>query len=307
MPTIKYNTNKLLKALLNLLLSDETKMTTETPKDGFLDIMGLVSIFLNQKVLIISIVLLVSSTTAIYSLLVEEEWISYTTVVPGENPDIKSSSGGLSGLASSLGVVNVTSEVSDIDKNIAILESRYFLNKFIRDNDLTKVLFSERWNSADNKWITSEPSESEIYDLFFGELLSVNKDRRTGVITIGIRYKDPFFARDTVNNLLEEVNAYIRADIINKSKRNIEFINKNLEEAAQKETRNSLSSLLRSELNELMVAETLDDLAFRVIDPAFIPKQRAYPSRTRMVLLAAFISFFGSLFIAFFRERNIHS
>ena len=159
MPTIKYNTNKLHKALLNLLLSDETKMTTETPKDGFLDIMGLVSIFLNQKVLIISIVLLVSSTTAIYSLLVEEEWISYTTVVPGENPDIKSSSGGLSGLASSLGVVNVTSEVSDIDKNIAILESRYFLNKFIRDNDLTKVLFSERWNSADNKWITSEPSE----------------------------------------------------------------------------------------------------------------------------------------------------
>jgi uncharacterized protein involved in exopolysaccharide biosynthesis len=56
-------------------------------------------------------------------------------------------------------------------------------------------------------------------------------------------------------------------------------------------------------MKSLMLIEVNKDYIFRIIDSAIVPEKKSKPNRSVIIVLTAFIGFFISILIIFFRQR----
>ncbi len=222
-------------------------------------------------------------------------------MVPVHDDDsspLKSAMGGIGAIASLAGV--------DIGKNddqtaefIATLSSRLLLERFIADNNLLPVLFAKQWDTETKTWHVKPgrrvPSLQDGYYALTKGILSVVEEKQTGIITVRVDWKDPVQAAKWANELVDRVNQQARMRTMHDSDLSIQYLNKELENTQQPvEIRQSMFSVLESQINKRMMAATRPDFAFRVVDPA----QAAEPNRfVRPIplLLAGLGFFFGGL------------
>lgn len=68
------------------------------------------------------------------------------------------------------------------------------------------------------------------------------------------------------------------------------------------EMRKTLFDLIASEQKNAMLANTQKEFAFKVLDPAVEPDEKAKPKRALIVILAAFVAGFMAIFYAFIKE-----
>ncbi len=81
------------------------------------------------------------------------------------------------------------------DVRIATLRSRRLTEMFIRERRLLPVLFPENWDAAAKTWKLRDgkpnvPSMDAAFKRFDERVRSVDEDRSTGLITLGIEWQD---------------------------------------------------------------------------------------------------------------------
>jgi uncharacterized protein involved in exopolysaccharide biosynthesis len=231
-------------------------------------------------------------------------------VVNGNTGISEGGAGNLGALASLAGV-SLSSAESKRAEYLAVLQSRRLLTKFIRMENLAPILFSSQWDSISNRWRTSRwrrpPIEFDVEEFFRNDVLTVFDDKKTGLISVRIEWRDPVLAANWANGVVALLNEDMKRIAVDEGRKSIDYLNQELAKTTVSEIRQSISRLLESRLNKIMVANTQDEYALRTVDPALPadPTRPTKPRRLLDVIAGTILGFSVGSAAAIWRRRRI--
>jgi len=188
------------------------------------------------------------------------------------------------------------------------LQSREFLWKFVQDNKLMPILFEAEWDSAQKKWKETDPKKQpgqmDVFRLFDKDVLNVSTDRKSSLVKVAIDWTDPVLAASWADQLVAQLNQYLRLQAIARSENNLKYLKEELARTQIEEMRKTLFDLIGQEQKNAMLANAQREFAFRVLDPAVVPDKKIKPKRSIIVLIAAALAGFAAIFAAFIVSRR---
>jgi len=199
-----------------------------------------------------------------------------------EDSDSGGVAGGLGALASQMGGLASLAGVSlgngnNKEQYIAVLQSEFLTEKYIRDHDLLPILYEGKWDAQRKQWKSSDPKMIptlwKANDFFKKHVRTVSEDKKTGLVSLKITWKDPKIAATWANDLVNQANVYLRQRAIDESERHIAYLNEQAPKTDIMELKASIYSLMQQEINKVMMARGRDEYAFRIIDPAVAPER----------------------------------
>jgi uncharacterized protein involved in exopolysaccharide biosynthesis len=250
---------------------------------------------------------LIASITAAFALgslayaLLSPTWYSANVLLaPVKEKTSVDLAGQLGGLASLAGIGS--GGTGNIEA-IGVLKSRDFAREFIEDEALLPVLFADDWDATTGRWKLAEsPDVRQAVKYFDENICKVEEDRRTGFVTLSIEWKDPELAAAWANTLADRLNDYMRQRALAEAEANVKYLRSELESTTVVVLQQSISRLLESEMQKLMLARGNAEFAFRIIDRAEVPMLRSKPRRTLIVVLAVLLGGMLSVFVVFIRD-----
>lgn len=250
-----------------------------------------------RRVWIASSVALFTAAFVAAALLMTPVYRAVTLVV-----DASSERGGAGGLGNALGQLGGLASLAGInvgagkpiEESIAVIKSREFTESFIRDLELMPLLFSERWDSQARRWRNEDaPTFSEAFRRFDNSIRSVSQDKKSGLVQIEILWRDPQLAAQWANKLVERLNEEMRARAIASTKASMGYLESELGATTIVETRQAISRLMETQINQRMLANVTKEYALRVVDRALPPdiKDVAKPNKLLLFALGPLVGF----------------
>ncbi|MDB5393585.1 MAG: hypothetical protein JWM91_1091 [Rhodospirillales bacterium] len=197
--------------------------------------------------------------------------------------------GGLAGVGALLGRPS-----SNQDEALAVLGSRELFDTYATQQNLLPILFSSKWDSANERWNVSSsnvPTLRRAYKLFNRSLRDVDLDRRSGIVTMSITWKDRALAVKWARDLIALTNSQLRERALAEATVNMRYLATAMSNAQSENRTNALNSALANAyeraLQNYMFADSQPEFAFRVIDPPTIPdaRERVWPQRPLFIAL----------------------
>lgn len=205
------------------------------------------------------------------------------------------------GLAS-LGGIGLGGSSGKKAEAIATLNSAALTEGFIRDKDLLPVLFAKDWDASQKQWKNPDQAKHPtvwIAEKMFDEKVrTVTEDKKTGLITLSIIWKDPVQAADWVTELVNRTNNRLRQQSIEQSQRNLDYLHDQLKQTSVVELQQAIYGLIEAEIKQVMIAKGSEQFAFRVIDPARVSEKKVSPKRALMILLGGFAGLIMGILLA---------
>jgi uncharacterized protein involved in exopolysaccharide biosynthesis len=224
---------------------------------------------------------------------------SKVVMVPAHNER----NGGLKAALDQLGSLTALAGIDlkagdeETQEAVGVLKSRLFTNEFIRDKNLTQKFFAKKWNPATKTWIGSPdkwPTPNKAFQYFDERVRTLVLDKKSGLITLNIVWKDRFEAAQWADELIKRLNAVMRARAIQRTDKNIAFLQNELKSGSYVEIRDAINHLIETQIRDRMVAAATDEFAFRVVD------------RRRRALRITGGSVAGAVWTAAFASRAHH-
>ncbi|MEL6448539.1 MAG: Wzz/FepE/Etk N-terminal domain-containing protein [Pseudomonadota bacterium] len=252
---------------------------------------------------IIGITFVFAVASVVYALTAKEWYRAEVLLAPAERTDVSSLPGQLGGLAALAGV-NVGG--GDSVEAIATLLSRDFAGNFITDENLIPVLFADDWDADNQRWISDDPEAvPDIRDAirtFHEDILRVDEDRGSGLVTVAVEWTDPDEAAAWAGVLIERLNAELRARTLREAEANVAYLQEEMQKTNVVTLQQAVGRLVESELQKLMLARGTKEFAFRIIDPAQPPDRRVRPKRSLIVVVGTFFGGVLSLIWVFLAQ-----
>lgn len=206
---------------------------------------------------------------------------------------MSSAIGQLGGLASLAGI-NVGAADSETQESIAVLQSREFTERFIVDHNLMPKLFPKDWDEAAGRWkegIRNPPTTAKGNKLFGQEIRAVTQDKKTGLVTVRIEWRDRLEAADWANDLVRRLNVEMRSRAVTKAEASVGFLQNELSTTADVGTREAINRLIESQVKQRMIVNVTEEYAFRFVDEALPPDDDDYvwPKRAMLVGLGPLV------------------
>jgi uncharacterized protein involved in exopolysaccharide biosynthesis len=270
-----------------------------------IDLLELIRTLLKAWKTIVGIIILCTGLGVAYALYSPEVFKAETLLAPAQEEKSSASSalGQFGGLAAMAGI-SIPSD-SNVEQVVATLNSRRFLRTYIKQNNLTPVLFDEIWDPINKAWkvpsVEDEPTEQKAIESFKA-CLFVDEDKKSGLITLSISWKDPEVAAQWANDLVKQLNDQLREQAIADSKKRVGYLEQELAKTTLQDMRAVLYNLLESEKQKAMLANVNEDFALEVIDPAVAPETRDKPKRKLIVALGGICGGFLGIFAVFFAQ-----
>jgi uncharacterized protein involved in exopolysaccharide biosynthesis len=151
-------------------------------------------------------------------------------------------------------------------------------------------------------WSKEQTDIRDAVKMFDSKIRIVSEDKKTGLVTLSIRWKDPETAASWANLLVTRLNDRLRTQAAAEADRNVSYLQKQIAGTSVIALQQSLGRVLEGELQKLLLAQGNEEFAFKVIDRATPPKQRDAPRRTFITLLAAVTGTFFGLILVFLRK-----
>ena len=231
--------------------------------------------------------LVLGSAGATYSLLAKPRYRAQVTLLPVESKGsqgLVSQLGALGGLA---GLAGLNLGTGSKVEPMAVLGSREFARSFIEDEKILTVLLADKWDAGAGKWKqqgSAQPDIRDAVEYFDKSVRKLGEDRKSGLVVLSIEWRDGEQAATWANKLAERINVQLRNRAVADASRTIEYLRGELRIADQVTLQQSISHLLESQMQQLMMARGNPEYAFRIVDPASPPKRRFFPQRALLTL-----------------------
>lgn len=272
--------------------------TTDQYPDDEIDLRQLVATLWDGKWLIIASTFVCSAIAVAYALLATPIYRAEALVQIRQE---SRAGGGLNALAAQFGGLADFAGLAggsggDRALTLATLKSRVVVQSFIQDNNLLPELFESKWDLENKRWNVSDPKKEPTpwhgYEAFSKGILKVAEDKKTGLVTVAIEWRDPEVAAAWVTELVARTNAHLRDKTILESEKNLDYLRQQVRQTGVVELQQAVYTLVESELKKLMLAKGGEEYAIKSVDPAQAPKQRTKPKRLQIALIGVL---FGGL------------
>jgi LPS O-antigen subunit length determinant protein (WzzB/FepE family) len=207
----------------------------------------------------------------------------------GRLGSLNSTLGQLGGLASLAGL-NLGSGDIETEEALAVLRSREFTQRFISEKNLMPELYSSKWDFDKKAWKVPEkkqPTPADAYKYVDKGIRHINRDVKTGLVTVQIDWKNRDEAASWGNAMVERINDEMRDRAIIQADAYIGFLTQELAKTTDIGIRDAINHLIESQIKQRMVASVSKEYAFRVIDRALAPdaKDRERPIKSLYALM----------------------
>jgi uncharacterized protein involved in exopolysaccharide biosynthesis len=260
------------------------------------------------------VVLSVAAAIAL-SFLMPSYWRAEITVMPvtasnGVNVNSALSSGlaNLGGLGALLG-----RPASNQDEALAVLRSRALFDTYATQTDLLPVLYDTKWDAATKAWtvpVSEQPTLRQAFRLFDQTIRDIELDRRSGIVTLSITWKDRVLAAKWARDLIDLTNSQLRQRAMTDARRNMAFLSEQIKISGQGGAQNALTAALAAsydrELQNYMSASGQHDFAFRVIDAPTVPdlRERVSPNRVMIGAIGMVAGILLGCLVVWWAERR---
>ncbi|MGK0489558.1 MAG: hypothetical protein ACJAXB_002758, partial [Candidatus Endobugula sp.] len=279
-----------------------------------IDLADIWKILFKGKWVVLLFVALFSIISIFYSLSIPNMYKASAVLVPAD-----SSSGGaglagpLSGLASIAGITVGSGDSSKVSIAMEIIESWGFIEEFISkheiapevlaikgwDNKTGEMLYNiDLYDSKARKWKSLSkggeefvPSSWRLYQKFKG-FLTLNVDKKSGLITISIEHVSPDLAKSWVDLLIADINEYMRDLDSLEATESIKFLKNQLTNTEINDMQKIFYRLIEDQMKVLMLAEASQEYALKTISKAKVPEQKSKPKRSIICILGALFGLF---------------
>jgi uncharacterized protein involved in exopolysaccharide biosynthesis len=267
--------------------------------------LGDILVLLRRRIRLLTVVGLVAAViSAVIALLMTPIYRAEALLSPTE-----SNEGALGGLAAQFGGLADLAGVNiglgtKSAVSVATLRSRALTETFIAEEKLLPVLFYRQWDaeaaSWKKQWFAEEGDEAggptlwHAFRYFDKDIRSTREDRKTGLVTLAIEWKDPVEAARWANELVRRTNATLQREAIDQGQKTITYLEEQLAKARSVDVQQALSRLIETETKKVAVAHSREQYAFKIIDPAVPPKRKVRPFRTLIVLVGTLLSLIGA-------------
>ncbi|MBF0435782.1 MAG: hypothetical protein HQL77_10475 [Magnetococcales bacterium] len=292
--------------------ADQHVQTLDSPQEGQdrtsdeIDIFELWQVLWRQKWLIIffsilgaaSSVLTVMSSPPIYR----------AEVLMTVAEEQKSVGGGLlaqyGGLASMMGISSTGSTNNSKGTALAILHSRSFSEAFVTDEKISPGAFYKKWDILNQIWKDTDTSNINIKDMAndFRSIFRTADDKKTGMITLTVEWRDREQAAQWANLLVDKINRYMMERTILEATKAVEFLKNEWTKNSAVELQQAVAGLLESQIKMIMLSKMRSDYVFTVIDPAIAPTAHFQPRKRMIFLVGTFAGIFLGIIMAMLRN-----
>jgi len=202
--------------------------------------------------------------------------------------------------------INLGSSEDKSAEAIAALKSRSLATAFFKEENVLPVLFPREWNAEKKAWKDKDdaPTDWEAYEEFDEDIRFVSVDRKTGLVTLMIEWKDPVRAAQWANKLVNMVNTRLRAEAVADADKSISYLEKQLRVSGEVEIQQSIYRLIEAQTKKRMVANTREEYAFKVIDAAVTPERKIRPKRILMIMMGFLIGLMLAVSVVFIRNAK---
>jgi uncharacterized protein involved in exopolysaccharide biosynthesis len=224
--------------------------------------------------------------------------------------------GSLGGLGSSIGAILGRSSDNQ-DEAMAVLRSRELFDAYATQQNLLPILYANKWDAEHKRWNVSAarvPTLRQAYKMFNTHIRDIDLDRRSGIVTMTITWKDRAQAAKWATDLIAMTNGQLRQRALNQAAEDMQFLTGEIRQAGSSgDARNALNMALSNsynrELQNYMFAKEQPDYAFAVIDPPTIPdaRERVFPNRPLFAILGLLGGFGLGWAAAWFMDRRERS
>jgi uncharacterized protein involved in exopolysaccharide biosynthesis len=294
-------------------MTEETKSSTKyvmvesspSVNEDEIDLLELIRTLLHAWKTIVGITTACVGLAVAYALYAPEVFKAETLLAPAseEKSGASSALSQFGGLAAMAGI-SIPSD-SNVEQVVATLQSRKFLRQYIDGKKLLPVLFEDMWDAESQAWLVQtqndKPTEQKAVESF-KEILSVDEDKKSGLVSLSVSWKNPAVAAEWANDLVKQLNDQLREKAITDSQKRVGYLEQELAKTTLQDMRAVLYNLLESEKQKAMLANVNEDFALEVIDPAVAPEIREKPKRTLIVVLAGVCGGFLGIFVVFFAQ-----
>lgn len=314
-------------------------MRESVPDDPEISLRDIFEALIRQRKLIVAFTAGTVVVGLLYAIFTTPLYTASVTVQPVS----EQKPGGLAGLAAQFGSVaslagiNLPSAGAEAVEYIAILKSREFGERFIREQQVKPHLFRDKWDARAGAWIgggregggllsglkrsilatlaalsddegwSGEPREAEpsmwvAYQMFNDQIRRIQEDPQTGLVTVLFEYRNPRLAAQWANAYVAMANEEIRANAIEEASRALEYLNREVERTTAVGLRETIYKLVEAQLERIMLANAREDYAFKVIDKAVEPERRSHPKRALIIALSLVLGLILGIFAALARD-----
>ena len=299
--------------------------------DDEIDLQELFSVLLEGRWIIVSLTAFISIVGVIYSLSLPNIYQSNAMLVPvSSSSGISGALGSYSGLA---GLAGINLSSGDDEGNSAkafekINSLSFFENNILPNIHLPDLMAVKFWNSKTNTlafdesifdtnsgtWIRDFsypnqqiPSAQESFVVFKTRHLILSEDKRSGFITLSIKHQSPIVAKQWVELIFNEINAFYRQKDKIEGRKAIDYLNQQISMTGFSEIKQVLAQLLQEETKKLTLIEANENYVFDYIDPPAVMEKKSEPKRALICILSALLGGMLSIVIVFIRHYIINS
>ena len=274
-----------------------------------IDLKELVGVLWKSKFLIISFTALISISSIIISLMMTNYYTSESVLIARDQQD-SSSLSDFSGVASLVGV-DLSGEGASVFKVMEIIQSREFVRHLITfENVLPSLMAAESFDASSqqinfdpeifdaesNTWTREPGVNGNIIPSYleahreYSDMLSIVKDKLTGLISIKFEHISPVFANDFLSLIIQEANNLNREIDVDATTKALTYLKGELSQTPQIEIKKSISKLIENQLETRMMASIYDDYILIPLEPPFVPDKKSRPIRSLIVILSTLIA-----------------
>lgn len=285
-----------------------------------INIKEVITIFLSKKLFIIFFTLAFAIFSIFYSLSIPNTYTS-SALLSSSNSDesLSSKLGSYSSIASFAGFSMPSSSGTDSQEAMARIKSYdFFVDEFLPNIDLANLMAVKKWtletdeiiydnklfDATKNQWVRRvnypflpKPSKQEAYEEYL-KRISISEDKLTKFVNISFEHHSPYIAQKWVDLCVNKINSYMKKIDQEIAKESIEFLEEMSLQTNIALVEDTVSILLKQQLETLMFSESSDNYVYTYIESPLAPEKKSGPSRAIICVLITLFGFFLSMLIS---------
>jgi uncharacterized protein involved in exopolysaccharide biosynthesis len=300
--------------------------------EAYIDLRDLFLALWSKKKIILLITTLSAAFSVHYALSIPNEYKAEALVVPSDQQS--TSLGGLGGQLGGIASLAGVSIGGGSDKSLVaqkVMQSRSFIEHFIRDNDLAPEVYAvEGWDQRRNKLIINSdiydpklkvwklkssdneevgpPSGWQLYNAFIARL-KVVEDGTSGFVNLSIQHYSPSLAKKWLDLYIVAINKHMQQREVIRVARNIKYLEEQIQKTSISQMQEVFYTIVQDQIKDKMLAEASPDYVFSAVSPSMLPSQKSTPNRALICVFGTMIGGFLSIFfvLAFHYGKKVGS
>tara|TARA_B100001142_G_scaffold325895_1_gene380346 strand:+ start:940 stop:1794 length:855 start_codon:yes stop_codon:yes gene_type:complete len=268
-------------------MQDDNQKLSNIEYEDDIDFGRIFDTLLAKKALIIKIVSIFAISSIVFSLLLPNKYTARATLasVESQGSSISASMGSQLGGLASLAGIDLGTSGGDSDAAIEIMQSWFFIEKFLEENNLEEKLTGDGLFGGNG-----QATSFQLYERFI-EKISISQDKKTGFITLTLEDRSPNIAKEWLELYVGSINEFMRLRKLEQVSKNMEYLQREISKTSIAEMKEIFFEIIKDQTKNQMLAEATKEYVFITINNSMVPEKKSSPKRAIIVIIATFLGF----------------